>query len=184
MEFLRTWVRGVAIIAICLSFLEMLLPKNNMAKFIRMVIGLVVVASILGPIVNLLGGRLGLPDIALGEEGGFQAVTALSLERGRRLSALAVDQAHSEVKRRLEGQVVSLVRSFWDGGSIASRVELGLGGELTRVEVTLSPSGGRVTSGRASSVDSAVELRGRLAEAIADFYGIPSQRVTIKLQDR
>lgn len=54
MEVLRELVRDIAIIVLLASFLEMLIPNNQMKKFVKVVMGLFVIVTILGPIGNLI----------------------------------------------------------------------------------------------------------------------------------
>ncbi len=51
-NFLRTWIEGVAIAVIIASIFEMLLPKGNIKKYVKIVLGIYVVFSIISPFVN------------------------------------------------------------------------------------------------------------------------------------
>ncbi len=48
------WVKGIVLVIIFATFLEFLLPASNMQKFIRVIMGLFIMLSILNPIINVL----------------------------------------------------------------------------------------------------------------------------------
>ena len=55
MEFLKEWVRGLVMLVILASCLEMLLPMNAMKKYVRMTMGLLVVLAVIQPILSFMG---------------------------------------------------------------------------------------------------------------------------------
>ncbi|NLO98014.1 MAG: stage III sporulation protein AF [Peptococcaceae bacterium] len=54
MEGLKTLVRNIAFILLLATFLELLLPGEKMKGFVKMIMGLFVIAAILAPLTNLL----------------------------------------------------------------------------------------------------------------------------------
>lgn len=69
----RDWLRTVLSVSVLLGIAEMLLPPGNMAKFSKLVLGLVLMLAILQPISNLLNpnvltaGLHWLDDVGLAE---------------------------------------------------------------------------------------------------------------------
>lgn len=55
MAFLQEWVRGLVMLVLLASCLELLLPMNGMKRFVRMSMGLLVVLAVTRPIFGLLG---------------------------------------------------------------------------------------------------------------------------------
>ena len=51
-NFLSSWVKNLCLALIVVSILEMLLPNNKTKKYIKMVMGLYVLFSIIAPFVN------------------------------------------------------------------------------------------------------------------------------------
>ena len=51
-SFLRNWIQGIAMAVILASIFEMLLPNGNLKKYIKVVLGLYIVFSIISPFVN------------------------------------------------------------------------------------------------------------------------------------
>lgn len=55
MAALKEWVRGLMMLVILASILELLLPMNSMKKFVRMAMGLLIVLGVVRPIASFLG---------------------------------------------------------------------------------------------------------------------------------
>lgn len=51
-EFMSSWVKGLGLAIVIVSILEMLLPNNKTKKYIRMVMGIYVLFSIVSPFIN------------------------------------------------------------------------------------------------------------------------------------
>lgn len=54
MNLIREWVRNLTLLIILASFLDLLVPQNSMKRYIKMVMGLVILLGILNPILTLL----------------------------------------------------------------------------------------------------------------------------------
>jgi stage III sporulation protein AF len=55
---LRQWLQNLIILVFVVVFLEALLPKNSVRGFVQLVIGLVLIAAILEPMLALTGLRI------------------------------------------------------------------------------------------------------------------------------
>ena len=51
-EFFSSWAKGLGLSIVIISILEMLLPNNNTKKYIRMVMGLYVIFTIISPLID------------------------------------------------------------------------------------------------------------------------------------
>lgn len=56
MDGIGEWIRGIVVLIVFVTFLELLVPRSSMQNFIRVVIGLVMLVAILKPVVDLLHG--------------------------------------------------------------------------------------------------------------------------------
>ncbi len=64
MEFITSWVQGIIIAVIIGSIIEMLLPNGNSKKYIKVVIGVYIVFSIVSPVISkFTGSELNLSSI-------------------------------------------------------------------------------------------------------------------------
>ena len=52
MKFLSNWIEQIAIAVIIVSILEMLLPKGNIKKYIKVILGIYVVFCMISPFIN------------------------------------------------------------------------------------------------------------------------------------
>jgi stage III sporulation protein AF len=52
LSFLKSWIEGIAIAVIVASIFEIILPKGNTKKYIKMILGVYVVFSIISPFVD------------------------------------------------------------------------------------------------------------------------------------
>ena len=53
-EFLRNWVTNIVMLIIFIAMLEIILPNNNMKRYINMIIGLLIIIVIINPFISLL----------------------------------------------------------------------------------------------------------------------------------
>lgn len=53
MEFLTGWVANIILFILLATILDMLLPNSNLQKYVKMVVGLLLLVIILNPILNL-----------------------------------------------------------------------------------------------------------------------------------
>lgn len=170
------WVRDLAVMALTLAFAEMLLPRNDLRKFARVVIGLVLVAVILGSLVDLSSikdvlattSALAFPETANVGARDYAA-------EGNRVAQAGLEVASRGAKARLERQVESLAR-LASGGTADARVELGPSGEILKVSVAvrLSPTSteAREPEDGGTSRGTASVVAARVEEALRDFYGL------------
>ena len=54
MNVISEWVKNIFIIIVALTFVEMLLPDGAMEKYVKYVFSLVILATILSPLANLM----------------------------------------------------------------------------------------------------------------------------------
>ncbi|AOT68159.1 stage III sporulation protein AF [Geosporobacter ferrireducens] len=62
MAFLRTWVLNIVTVIIFITFLEILLPNSDMKKYIKMIVGLLVMLVVLNPLLELATGKVNLEE--------------------------------------------------------------------------------------------------------------------------
>ena len=55
MDIVKQWVSNLFIIILALTFIEMLLPDTSMGKYLKFIFSLVIMATILYPIIYLIG---------------------------------------------------------------------------------------------------------------------------------
>lgn len=50
MSIVTTWVKDIFIVILSITFMEILIPESNMAKFVKFIFSIVILATILSPI--------------------------------------------------------------------------------------------------------------------------------------
>ncbi|MFQ8602710.1 MAG: stage III sporulation protein AF [Anaerovoracaceae bacterium] len=52
---IKQWVSNLFIIILALTFIEMLIPETSMGKYLKFIFSLVIMATIMYPIIYLIG---------------------------------------------------------------------------------------------------------------------------------
>lgn len=55
MDIIKQWVSNMMVVIMALSFMEILLPDTSMGKYIRFIFSLVIMATILYPVIYVIG---------------------------------------------------------------------------------------------------------------------------------
>ncbi len=55
MDIIKQWVSNMMVVIMTLSFMEILLPDTSMGKYIRFIFSLVIMATILYPVIYVIG---------------------------------------------------------------------------------------------------------------------------------
>ena len=76
----REWLRTLLGLSVLLGLAEMLLPQGNMAKFSKLVFGLVLILAVLEPVVNLVSLNPITIDASLSGTGFEPKLTRLPLD--------------------------------------------------------------------------------------------------------
>ena len=105
---MRQWLQNLIILVFLVVFLETLLPKNSIRGFVQLLIGLVLIAAILEPMLALTGLRIDweLPAGA-GQRG------SVPLEAGLSLRQRALARLRGDYVARLNDQAAALLAD-WD----------------------------------------------------------------------
>lgn len=57
MEWISTWIQGIIVAVMISTIIEMILPEGNCKKYIKVVIGVYILASIISPVVTKITGN-------------------------------------------------------------------------------------------------------------------------------
>lgn len=56
-EFLSSWAQGIIVAVIIATLIEMILPNNSSKKYVKVVIGMYILFTIVSPIIKKVGGK-------------------------------------------------------------------------------------------------------------------------------
>ena len=112
MAALTEWVRGLVVLVVLASLLEMLLPMGEMKRFVRLAMGLVIMLGIVRPILGLLGGQVAIdPESWFHPADSLPSVSEIMREAERfqaHTQALLLDELRERMQRTAEGAARSV----------------------------------------------------------------------------
>lgn len=178
LEALSEWGRRLVLLVIGLSFLEFLAPENELRKFIRVFVGLLVLVTILQPLLSLLMGEPlraveELEDVLSEGAGMGQVEPPSDLVR---LQKVQEEQARELYRTALQRHTEAAVREVL-GASVRVEVQAleEQGQEKLRVEVRPAFEEGWGGS-------SYPRLAAALQAVVAQKLGIAPDRVSVEVR--
>ncbi|MCK9222860.1 MAG: stage III sporulation protein AF [Limnochordia bacterium] len=146
MTFLRDLITNLAVLVLVLVGLEWLLPPGDLRRVVKVVMGLVVIATLLNPIVSLLSGGL---FAGFGVSVSGVAPSTAYQERGQRITQAGeqvvlrqwqqdVEAEASDLVQSLEGVLAAQVMLQLDPG-ISFVVRVTTTGDVSRAGVRIEP---------------------------------------------
>lgn len=187
------WVKSIVLVVLFASFLELLLPASSMQRFIRVIMGLLVMLTMLNPVVEFIQSRT-LQEPIPAMSGKISAGTGQAKERTAAVVAeknrLTVEIYKNDLARQIKAVVLAI-----DGVADARiTVELqqdnaGRSGALDKVIVSVLP--GAKTPGLAiapiavggqdqRSAENSPELKGKIVRTVRELYQLRDSQVEIK----
>lgn len=146
------WVRGIAVVVLTMTFIEMVLPRSDLKKYVDVVVGLAVIGAILTPLLGLgigIGAGLDLATTAARSWSASAELARTQTELGRfgglrpePSAGAGVDYrelASSIASRALETRVRQAIRASYgsEAESWAVKVHVTDAGRLGSVEVEM-----------------------------------------------
>ncbi len=185
------WVRNIALVVLFASFLELLLPTSGMQRFVRVIMGLLILLAILTPVVDALQGHR-LPDVpALSGQSGPAAdrvrsgAEAVVRERDR----LTVELYKKDLARQIRAVVTAVVGVADARVAVAVRQADRRAGALDKVVVYVLPGLAAEerkaakfaagTDGDARSAELRPALRDKIARTVCELYQLPAAQVEV-----
>jgi len=146
---MKEWVRGLVVLVLLASCLEMMLPMGSMKKYVKLTMGLMIVLATLKPVFGFLGQPVAVTAALFDEkpQAGLPTISeimAKAAEFRQKNQALAA----GEVSNGLAAEAARAARSVAGVADAEAEVDLAVdGGEVTIRAVTV-----RVTPGAPGTV--------------------------------
>lgn len=195
MQTLREMVRSITIIILIGGFLELLLPSGQMKRFVKMVIGLFILISMLNPIMTLFRQGTDAPAMAWDLSAGSEAGSIIAKSE-------AASQGMKEKTRQMYGenvgqQMEAMVKILNGVESVKARVEMetaGSGNDFAKVRsvtMTISSSpknGGKLVApvevdvgkGKTASAEpKEQELKEQAKEVLKNFFNLQDEQIHV-----
>lgn len=183
MEWMAKWAKNLISLVIFAAFLELLLPSSQMQKFLRVIVGLLVMLAILQPLTGLL--QLGFPSelpVFLPVEHGGAKKFEIGQDQMQRVSQQVFCK---ELARQVESTVEALE------GVEKARVTVELGPEKEMVKRLMI----HVIPGAKGAVIQPIlvkeenfaghealdeTLKNKILYTVAELYQVPRAKITVK----
>jgi len=209
MEVLRQLVQTIVIIVILAVFLEMLLPRSDMRRYIRMVMGLLIIIAVLQNITALVNKDFfssipGVVDRVDYEPVSLDKVMAA----GKSLAEKNNQEAAQKYSEGLAKQVLSLANMNSEIKAVNAVVHVDENTTgISKITIFFTPAGGDslatddFTGNRAvqpvivdtgfqtaatgypgEPSDADIKAASKVSSLVADFYNLSKDRVEIKYQ--
>ncbi len=127
MEILRVMVKSILVIIILAAFLEFILPRSEMKRYVNLIIGLFVLIALLNPFLTVIrqGASLNIFDRpAGGANNGAALDTRTLMQKGRQIAAGQKAAAARQYKEKLTRQIAALAGLEQSAGITGVEVEL------------------------------------------------------------
>lgn len=210
MDVLRELIQTLVIIVVLAVFLEMLLPRGDMRRYVKMVMGLLVIIAVMQTAAGVVNSELlrEVPRVTVSDNGSPPLEDIMAA--GKQLSDLSRDEAARRYSEGVAGQVLSLAKLHVDVNAVDARVKIGPENnsidEITIIFSTASVkqaekmgAGGSDTGVRPVVINIGDDAGGakrdtgtptaeerkaaaRVAGAVAEFYNLQPGQVKIEFQ--
>ncbi len=115
-------VKNIVIVLMLAAFLEIVLPRSDMKRYVNLVIGLFVILAVLNPVLTLV--RHGL-DLDVFDEISPTALETESLiQRGKEIANNDKEKAAAQYRDKLSKQIMGLVGLYQGVSATAVKVEI------------------------------------------------------------
>lgn len=187
-SFINSWTSGIVVAVIIGSIIEMILPENNNKKYIKTVIGLFVLFTIISPVIAKFSGGIDLSSIYKYEnyiETNTQPVNSnVSLISNDNIEKVYIGKMKTEIKTSLK-QI----------GYEASNMEITIDtteanyGNITKITLKVEPNESSVSNIEKVEINVSKEQttqesisdkeRQKIIEYLNSTYSIPKDKINI-----
>lgn len=156
MTWLTLWLKKIILLVLLAAFLDLILPNTSLQRYVKMVMGLIILMTIISPVFALF--QLSQDDLALKLDRYQQEMNRPSDTEWRRMAERLAGQQDKQISAYVESQVEAAVRTQLkqDFGVEAADVKVAIGGQgadeavLKRIEVSIrapdqADSGGTIS---------------------------------------
>lgn len=108
-EFIKNWASGIIVAVIIATIIEMVLPENKNKKYIKTVIGIYVLFTIISPIISnaLIDGKLDIAkyeDYLTSSNTSNQLSTSLEIDNTKNIQNIYQNQLKEDIKTKLKAK--------------------------------------------------------------------------------
>lgn len=193
MEMIKNWILQIAYISILAVIFEFMVPSSSIKKYVKVVIGLIIMMTIINPILTFLKGGIDINSAVLKNEYGYNDIDINSVSKQAEVerNKLIVD----EYKRRLNEQIKERILTKVDAANVQvdAKIDDGINnkyfGKIESLDIKIS----NVTNEKPNikgNVDKVVininqsnDKKNNIDDIkndISTFYNVPLKNITIE----
>lgn len=205
--WVRQWIANIIALIFLATLLELLLPRGSLQRFVRVVMGLLVMLAVLQPVFSLMAQGFGLDGLRVATDDRGIDIDRI-LADAERLREQNSDLTRETYRRQVESSMAQRLARLPGVGSVSCRVELTAGaggniGAIAAVTVTVMPGEAAATAGAGTGTVQPVtpvvigqsgqtdqsaakpppqlseELRGLVVRTLAADYGLAPDQITV-----
>lgn len=192
-DSLTNWVKHIIFVVLFASFIELLLPNNSMQRFVRVIMGLFIMLSILNPVIDILQNHFTpspLPVLSVNAANSkviFDNVKNVAHDR---------EQLTTEIYQKELAQQMKVMITALDGVADAKVVVVINRNKDNKLSNTIKSVVVYVTQGNAvtsnkidkvtigqqpeKTVDLNAQLQNKIKSLISELYQLPKEIIEIK----
>lgn len=124
MDVLRELIQTIIVIVVLAVLVEMLLPNSDMRRYVKMVIGLLIIMAVLQSVAGVVNSRFmqEVPAVTVSDTGAPPLEDIMAA--GEELAAINRDKAEQQYREGLSGQVLALVNMNSEMQAVDARVNI------------------------------------------------------------
>lgn len=109
MAEITAWVKSIVMVVLFATFLEFLLPASSMQRFVRVIMGLFIMLSILNPLINVLHSQI-LPEpvAVFGNPARATEIERVSQDASKGRSQLTHDMYRKDLAKQIRALVMAI----------------------------------------------------------------------------
>ena len=136
LSFISSWAQGIIVAVIIATIIEMLLPSNGNGKYVKMVVGVFVLFSIISPIISKFKGNDDSSSID------FDSYVETSTDNTTQTSSMELNNDEAIKKMYEENLKIDIKSKLSQRGYIVGEINLGISDNeeytLNKIEVTIT----------------------------------------------
>lgn len=103
-KFLSNWIEGIVIAVIIASIFEMLLPKGNIKKYVKIVLGIYIVFNIISPFFNNKFKYNNITDVVQGYSENTKSYAEQKNKLDTNIDKIYINTLEKDIKKTIESE--------------------------------------------------------------------------------
>jgi len=191
-ESLSLWIKQIITVVIFTLFVDILMPSSSLQKYIKVVLGIVVMITILNPIISILKGDIVFNRTQLDVASYLdQAPIMIKTEEFKQKN---LEMALELYKKKLENLIAQQVKNHTSLVVSKTDLKIDQNGKLEKIHLILKREDSSKSNNKVEKVSVKVDsqssdisenldedLQG-LKEYLSTFYEIPEANISLELE--